>query len=229
MPVRTRLKVCCIKSSAEAHLAAAAGADIIGLVGPMPSGPGTISYAAAREIARLSPGSVTPWLLTSETQADALIEVADATGIGTLQIVRHIDPQILAAVAAARPQLRLIQVIHVEDASVLGLIDAYTPHVHGFLLDSGKPSAAVETLGGTGDTHDWAISAEFVARSEKPVMLAGGLNAANVHQAVSRVRPHGVDLCSGLRQEDALDENLLHGFLDALKRADLARNDEDSA
>lgn len=223
MPGRTRLKICCIKSVAEAHLAAAAGADILGLVGPMPSGPGTITYAQARVIASDLPGAVEPWLLTSETTARALDAAAEETGVKQLQIVRHVDPAQLQTLRAKRPDLKLIQVIHVEGEGALEKIKAYEPHVDAFLLDSGKPGGAVETLGGTGDVHDWSISARFVAATDRPVMLAGGLNAANVQDAVSRVQPHGVDLCSSLRQEDALDPKLLQDFVQALRLADQER------
>jgi len=204
-------------------MALAAGADILGLVGPMPSGPGTISYTDARLIASELPASVEPWLLTSETTAEALISAAKESSVCNLQIVRHIDPRELRRLRAARPELKLVQVIHVEDEGALELIAVYEPHIDAFLLDSGKPGAANETLGGTGHVHDWSISARFVAATRKPVMLAGGLNADNVQDAVSRVRPHGVDLCSSLRQEDALNVELLQEFVQALNLADQER------
>lgn len=204
-------------------MAAAAGADILGLVGPMPSGPGTISYDDARAIASSLPADVEPWLLTSETTAEALAAASDQSGVSQLQIVRHVDPAQLQMLRADRPGLKLVQVIHVEGEGALARIEAYEPHVDAFLLDSGKPGGAVETLGGTGDVHDWSISARFIAATDKPVMLAGGLNAANVQDAVSRVQPHGVDLCSSLRQEDALDCKLLQDFVRALRLADQER------
>lgn len=220
MPRKTRLKVCCIKSAAEAQLAAKAGADFIGLVGPMPSGPGTIRYEDARHIAAAVPQSAEPWLLTSETAAKDLADVADFTGVPTLQIVRHVEPSVLENLAKLRPGIKRIQVLHVEDESALELMQAYSPYADGFLLDSGRPTAAVETLGGTGNTHDWSISARLVASTPKPVMLAGGLNAGNILEAVNQVRPFGVDLCSSLRREDALIPELLHAFSDALTHAD---------
>ncbi|MBO6795783.1 phosphoribosylanthranilate isomerase [Maricaulis sp.] len=223
MAVRTRLKVCCIKSVGEARMAVAAGADILGLVGPMPSGPGTITYAQARSIAAELPDTVEPWLLTSETTATTLAAAAEESGVSNLQIVRHLDPDELERLRSSRPELKLVQVIHVEDEGALGLISRYERHIDAFLLDSGKPSAAIETLGGTGDVHDWSISARFVAATNKPVMLAGGLKAGNVLDAVRRVRPYGVDLCSSLRQEDALDAELLQEFVQALRLADQER------
>lgn len=73
------------------------------------------------------------------------------------------------------------------------------PYVHAFLLDSGRPNLPTPEFGGTGRVHDWQISAEFVRRSPHPVFLAGGLTPANVREAIRRVKPFGVDLCSGVR------------------------------
>ena len=67
------------------------------------------------------------------------------------------------------------------------------------LLDSGRPSALVPELGGTGRTHDSAVSAQIVSRLDVPVFLAGGLGPENVAEAIRTVRPVGVDLCSGIR------------------------------
>jgi phosphoribosylanthranilate isomerase len=94
--------------------------------------------------------------------------------------------------------------------------------VHAFLLDSGRPSLPTPEYGGTGRTHDWAVSAEFVRRSPHPVFLAGGLSAANVSEAIRRVRPFGVDLCSGVRTDGHLDPGKLRAFVGAVLGADSA-------
>ena len=100
------------------------------------------------------------------------------------------------------------------------MIPAYAPHVHAFLLDSGRPNAAVAELGGTGRAHDWGVSAAFVRASEKPVFLAGGLSAGNVAEAIGRVRPYGLDLCSGVRTDGRLDGAKLAAFVLAVERTD---------
>ena len=68
-----------------------------------------------------------------------------------------------------------------------------------FSWTRGRPSAAVPELGGTGRVHDWGVSARIVAHLDVPVFLAGGLGPQNVDAATRQVRPHGVDVCSGLR------------------------------
>lgn len=218
--MRTRVKVCCIGSVAQARLAVSAGADALGLVARMPSGPGTIDDAAIRTIALAVPPPVTPILLTAETEAGAIADHVHRTGVAAVQIVTHIDPGQSERLAALMPGVRRLQVIHVEDAGALDLVAPYAPHVHAFLLDSGRPSAAVPELGGTGRVHDWSVSAAFVRKSPRPVFLAGGLHPGNVGQAIGAVRPFGVDLCSGLRTGTALDPDRLRAFMIAVRAAD---------
>jgi phosphoribosylanthranilate isomerase len=113
----------------------------------------------------------------------------------------------------------LVQVVHVTGASALDEALAVAPWVDALLLDSGNPALAVKQLGGTGRTHDWAVSREIVERAGVPVWLAGGLNAGNVAAAVAAVRPHGVDLCNGVRSGGLLDAGKLRAFFDAVASA----------
>lgn len=216
----TRIKVCCIASVHEAHEAIRAGADAVGLVGKMPSGPGPISDKTIAAITAIVPPPVASFLLTSETNATAISAHIRATNPTTVQVVSHIDPMEAERLAALEPHVRRVQVIHVEGPEAIEMIPAYAPYIHAFLLDSGRPGAAVAELGGTGRRHDWAISADFVKASSRPVFLAGGLTAANVRDAIRQVRPFGVDLCSGVRTDGNLDPSRLRDFIISVKRAD---------
>lgn len=216
----TRIKTCCMASIDEMRIVVAAGADAIGLVGAMPSGPGPIADDLIADIAAAVPPPVAAFLLTSETTAGAIADHVLRTGAPVVQIVSHIDPAESAKLAQLLPHTRRVQVIHVEEDAALGMIGRYAPHIHAFLLDSGKPTAAVPTLGGTGDVHDWAISAAFVTASPLPVFLAGGLTPHNVGAAIAKVRPFGVDLCSGIRTAGALDPTKLVAFITAVRAAD---------
>ena len=218
--MRTRIKICCIASVAEAELAIAHGVDALGLVGAMPSGPGVIDDEVIAAVAAMVPPPVASFLLTSECNAKAIAAHALRTGVSTVQIVSHIAPAESAGLPLLLPNIRRVQVIHVEGPEALDLIPLYAPHVHAFLLDSGRPSEAI--LGGTGQCHDWTVSAEFVRRSPRPVFLAGGLTPANVGEAIRTVRPYGLDLCSSLRTNGQLDAYLLDGFVRAVRDADSA-------
>lgn len=216
---RTRVKICCISSVREAGMAMAAGADALGFVAAMPSGPGVVTDATIRAVTADVPPPVATFLLTSRATGIDIAEHVRHCGTNTVQIVDHIDPAELAVLAVSLPMVRRVQVIHVEGPEALGLIPRYEPYVHAFLLDSGKPGGTMRELGGTGRTHDWVVSAEFVRRTAKPVFLAGGLNAGNVGEAIATVRPFGVDLCSGVRTGGHLDQAKLDAFMAAVRAA----------
>lgn len=214
---RVRMKICCIRDAREARLAIDAGADALGLVGPMPNGPGQIDAEQVRRITAMIPAAVSSWLLTTATDADAIIAAADRSAAQVIQLVKSVTPATCDAVRARRPALRLVSVIHVQDARAIAEAERIAPHVHGVLLDSGKPDAAEPTYGGTGDTHDWRISRQVVAAVQTPVWLAGGLTAENVADAVRAVGPFGVDVCSRLRVDGRLDAKRVIAFAAALR------------
>lgn len=210
------VKICCIQSITEAQLAIDAGASHLGLVGAMPSGPGPISDEQVAEITSWVPPGVTSVLLSSETATDDLITHVTRCRPQVLQIVDTPEPDAYAALRAAHPALKLMQVIHVEGPDAIDQALAIEDVVDIILLDSGRPSAVIKELGGTGRAHDWSVSAQVVEAVSKPFFLAGGLTAGNVAEAVSQVRPYGVDLCSSVRTDDRLDVVKLAAFFDAV-------------
>lgn len=199
-------------------MAVLAGADAIGLVGPMPSGPGVISDAQIREIAASVPPPIATFLLTSETNPESVLAHVLKTGVNTVQLVDDAMPtEVYDALRSTVPAVRIVQVIHVVGSASIDVSLKVAQHVDALLLDSGNPSAAVRELGGTGRVHDWSVSRAIVEQAPCPVFLAGGLNASNVADAVRDVQPFGVDLCSGVRTNDTLDEIKLMAFVRALR------------
>jgi len=214
--MRTRIKICCISSVDEARRAIALGADAIGLVGAMPSGPGVVDDQTIADIARQAPPPVATFLLTSRQTAADIAEHVRLAGTNTVQIVRHIDPAEYAGLRNSLPGVKLVQVVHVEEAASVDLAIDYARWADALLLDSGRPTAATEELGGTGRTHDWVLSREIVEVVDRPVFLAGGLTPRNVGAAIGAVRPFGVDLCSGVRTNGQLDDDKLARFVAAV-------------
>lgn len=219
MTPRTRFKICCMASRAEADLAIAAGATAIGLVAAMPSGPGPIPDALIREIAEHTAGRVRRFLLTPKILAAEIATQVRAAGVDTVQLVDAVAQEELARLRDALPDTQLVQVIHVRDASDIDAAVAVAGFVDEILLDSGNPSARIKELGGTGRTHDWALSRRIVEVSPVPVWLAGGLRPENAAEAVRSVRPYGLDICSGLRPAGALDPDRLRAFAEGLAAA----------
>ena len=218
-PACPAVKICCISSADEARLAMAAGAHALGLVSAMPSGPGVIDEALIARIAAEVPAPVQTFLLTSRQTAAGIVAQYRRCRPTTLQLVDHLPFDELARLRDALPAVRLVQVIHVTGEASLDDAVAVAPRVDAILLDSGNPALAVKQLGGTGRTHNWAISRrirEAVAALGRPLYLAGGLNAGNVAEAVAAVQPWGLDVCSSVRQAGRLDAVRLNAFFAAL-------------
>jgi len=211
-----RVKICCISSLEEAETALRFGASALGLVGHMPSGPGVISDELIAEIARSVPPPVSTFLLTSETKAEAIIRHQKKVGTNTVQIVDTLQSGTYSEIRRALSGVQLVQVIHVAGEESVDEAQRIAPEVDAILLDSGNPRLAVKELGGTGRTHNWALSRQIVESVPVPVFLAGGLHAGNVRAAIDIVQPFGLDLCSGVRTEGKLDRRKLEQFFNAV-------------
>nr|HNH22198.1 phosphoribosylanthranilate isomerase [Ferruginibacter sp.] len=135
----------------------------------------------------------------------------------TVQIVDELTEGSYADIRAALPHIKIVQVIHVTGSESIEEALRVQDHVDSLLLDSGNPKAAIKTLGGTGNTHNWDISGELVRQVNIPVFLAGGLNPVNVQEAIQAVKPYGVDICSGVRSNGKLDVQKLDAFVRAVK------------
>lgn len=212
-PGRTGLKVCCIASAAEAALAVARGADAIGLVSSMPSGPGVIPEGLIAEIAATVPPRVATVLLTSGRDVAAIVDQQRRCGVSAIQLCDRLPPDDIAELSRALPGISVIQVVHVVGECAVEEARAAATAAHALLLDSGNPTARVRELGGTGRVHDWRISRRIRKTVGVPVFLAGGLTPDNVSEAVAAVQPFGVDVCSGVRSDGRLDEGKLARFV----------------
>src|SRR5688572_12898610 len=214
--METRIKICCIASVEEAAMAISHGADAVGLVAKMPSGPGPIADELIADIVKTIPAGIASFLLTSEQSAGKIIDHVLRTGANTVQIVDELSEGTYMHIREVLPELKIVQVVHVmgEESIEQALeVQAYVDYI---LLDSGNPKAAVKTLGGTGNTHNWSISRELVKAVSVPVFLAGGLNAGNVQEAIQTVQPFGVDICNGVRTEGKLHKHKLADFINAV-------------
>lgn len=213
--MKPRIKICCIGSVEEAKLAISYGASALGLVGNMPSGPGIIADELIADIARQAPPPVGTFLLTSETSSASIITHQQKVKTNTIQIVDALAEGKYDEIRKGLPGIKLVQVIHVIDESSVEEALQLENEVDALLLDSGNPNLKIKILGGTGKTHDWALSRKIVEQSKLPVFLAGGLNAENVRQAIEQVQPYGLDLCSSVRTNGRLDEMKLEKFMQA--------------
>lgn len=215
--MKVRTKICCISSVAEAKMAIQYGAHALGLVGPMPSGPGTLTDREIANIVPFVPPGVASFLLTSETLATKVVAHQQRVHTNTIQIVDALEEEDYATIRLAIPNVKIVQVIHVVDEQSVDEAQRLAPQVDAILLDSGNPNLAVKELGGTGRVHNWSLSRKICETITEPVYLAGGLKAQNVRQAIEEVQPFGIDLCSGVRTDGQLDERKLAEFFAAIE------------
>lgn len=211
-----RIKICCIGSIEEARTAISFGASAIGLVARMPSGQGVITDELIYEIAKTIPPPVATFLLTSETTSGGIVSHHRRVNTNTIQIVDELKLGLYEDIREKLPGIKIVQVIHVLNEKSIDEALKVSDKVDALLLDSGNPNLTVKELGGTGRTHNWAISRKIVEQSKVPVFLAGGLNAENVREAIEIVQPFGVDVCSGVRTDEKLDLNKLEAFFRAV-------------
>jgi phosphoribosylanthranilate isomerase len=211
-----KIKICCISSIEEASLAIKYGATALGLVSHMPSGPGIIDEKLIAKIVAGIPATVESFLLTSLTNAAKIIAQHKIISSTAIQFVDALPIDAYKEIKDALPNIKLVQVVHVTDKNSVKEAIAIETYVDALLLDSGNPKATIKELGGTGRTHNWELSKQIVLNSTKPVYLAGGLNSNNIKEAITIVQPYGVDICSGVRTNNQLDEEKLKNYTKAI-------------
>lgn len=211
-----RVKICCIKTPEEARLAIAYGAAALGLVSAMPSGPGVIEETTIARIAAVVPPPIATFLLTSARGVGEIIAQQRRCRTNTLQLCDYVELSVYKRLRDALPGVAIVQVIHVTDEDSVSRAQRVAEYVDALLLDSGNAALAIKVLGGTGRVHNWDLSRRIRETVSRPVFLAGGLTSANVRQAIEAVEPFGLDLCSGVRTNDCLDERKLRAFFEAI-------------
>jgi phosphoribosylanthranilate isomerase len=212
-----KVKICCISRLEEAELAISLGASAIGLVSEMPSGPGILKEDLIAEIASNVPINVETFLLTAKQSVEEIIEQLKRCKTTTVQIVDDLIEGTYADIKSALPNIKIVQVLHVENENSIEKAISISQNVDAILLDSGNQKLTVKVLGGTGKPHDWSLSKEIVGKVNVPVYLAGGLNSKNIADAITTVNPYGVDLCSSVRTDGRLDKIKLTEFFNSIR------------
>ena len=179
----------------------------------MPSGPGVISEKLISEIAAFIPPSIGSFLLTSKQTAEEIIQQQKRCKVNSIQLCDTVKQNELEILRKELPGISFIQVIHVKDRNSIEDALTVSRFVDALLLDSGDKESEIKELGGTGRIHNWDISKDIREKAHSPIFLAGGLNPNNVINAITKVQPFGVDVCSELRTNGILDEKKLAEFI----------------
>lgn len=199
------VKICGIRRLDDALAASRYGADELGfLVGQKHNSPDFLDPADAALIVRALPPSASSVLVTHLDEPDDIVALAAAIGVTTIQLHGDTSPDQAAIVKGRLPHLKTYKAIHVVDAQSIDTARQYTT-VDALVLDT--LDASTDQVGGTGRTHDWAISRQIVEQLPIPVILAGGLTPDNVATAIRQVRPYGVDVNSGTKGPDGYKDH----------------------
>ncbi len=181
-----RIKICGITNLEDALLAAELGAQALGFIF-YPKSPRSIKADAARDIIKILPPLVLSVGVFVDEEAEVVRELAATVGLDWVQLHGQESPEYCRAVGR-----RVIKGFRIRDHSSLAALPSYRDAVQAFLLDAYRPGIP----GGTGETFDWEVARG--AKEFGPVILAGGLTAANVAQAINVAQPAGVDVASGV-------------------------------
>ncbi|MGI9292503.1 MAG: phosphoribosylanthranilate isomerase [Pseudomonadales bacterium] len=204
---RTRTKICGITRVADAHAAADAGADAIGLVFYRDSSR-FVSIENAQSIVAALPPLVTAVGLFVDPDAQQVEETLSVVPLGLLHF--HGSEDAGFARQFGKPYLRAIRMQ--ADIDVLATVNQH-PQACGFLLDTFQAGKA----GGTGHMFDW----DRVPRDMPNLVLAGGLDVHNVASAIQQCRPYAVDVSSAVESAPGIkDAEKIQQFIAACKKAD---------
>jgi len=208
-----KVKICGVRTAEDAVKCVEAGADAVGML--LAPSPRRITPVQAGEIVKILPPFVTPVIVMMPSSAGEAVEMARMVNPGAIQLQGDEPPEMLADIRRALPGIRLIKAVHVGGGDELEKARAYEQVADAILLDTMSPNK-----GGSGQTHDWAVSRTIAASIKKPVVLAGGLGPGNVAAAVRAVKPYAVDVASGVEGEGRVkDMALIEKFIRNAKEA----------
>jgi phosphoribosylanthranilate isomerase len=205
----TKVKICGIMNLQELDYALSAGTDAVGFVVGIDASRHCISAQEAMNLIERVPIFVKSVAVIAPKNALEAESLAKKTAAEILQIHGLSKPEELTKIRS-RIHQKLIVALSPESQDVF----AFDAVADAILLDTfidGK-------LGGTGKTHDWMASALLAERLSHPVILAGGLNAKNVGDAIRTVKPYAVDVSSGVEADGKKDPEKIEHFIRKAKQ-----------
>ena len=205
--MRTRVKICGITRTQDARLAVDAGADAIGLVFYAKS-PRFVTNTKAAEISQLIPVFVSRVALFKDAEKQMIESVLRQVEIDLIQF--HGSESADFCEQFDRPYIKALGMKTAEhNVDYLKTSAQLYQSAKALLLDAHAPGEA----GGTGETFDWTSTGNI----NKPVILAGGLTAGNVKQAIGIVHPFAVDVSSGVESSPGIkDKEKMTAFMQQL-------------
>jgi phosphoribosylanthranilate isomerase len=183
-----KVKVCGIKESEDARVAADVGADAIGLV--FAESPRRVSVEKAREIAAVLPGGVLKVGVFVDAEPEEVLRIAREVGLDYAQLHGDEPPEAVTEIRSGG--LGVVKALRVRNAASLEAMERYDADL--YLLDAHSE----KVRGGTGTRFDWGLAK--VVRGCANILVSGGLTPENVREAIELFEPYGVDASSSLEE-----------------------------
>ncbi|WP_034852598.1 phosphoribosylanthranilate isomerase [Sinorhizobium sojae] len=217
--MNTQVKICGLKTLEAAEHAVALGASHAGFIF-FPRSPRNIEPDDAGRLAERIRGRARIVAVTVDAENDELDEVVSALDPDILQLHGQESPERVLTVKAIYG-LPVMKALSIREVSDLDRIDPYLGIVDRFLFDA-KPPAGSELPGGNGVSFDWRLLEALDGSVD--YMLSGGLNAANIGEALALTGARAVDISSGVERAPGVkDLKLMDAFFDAVRRAEAER------
>ena len=206
----TWIKICATTSERDADIAIRAGANALGFI--MTESPRQVTDTAAYSIGTIVPKGIETIGVFVNERIETLLQTARFCKFSGLQLHGDEDASYVAEVRKQLPGVKIVRATNVE-----GLATAGDAKPDAWLIDSGYGSQR----GGTGKTFAWREALPMIKRLREPVIIAGGLNAENVQEALEIFRPWGVDVATGVESYPGRKHpGLLTKFIDAVRQFD---------
>ena len=190
--LQIKVKICGMTQLKDALFAVEQGVDAVGFIFYKKS-PRAVTMKTVREIIKKLPPLVDTVGVFVNESAERLNKIADYCGLDLVQLHGEESPAFCRKI-----HRRVIKAFRVKDLQSIKQLEKFP--VSGFLLDTFSD----DLHGGTGKTFDWNLA--LPVKKIGPVILAGGLTPSNIRQAVRRVRPYGVDVCSGVEKSSGIKD-----------------------
>jgi len=225
--LKTRIKICGMRTPEDIELAAHYGADAVGFITEIPESPRKLdSNVAAALVAKVPKCLDSVMVIMPENSSRALeliekvrpdiVQIHSSLSPVELEIIREkTDIPIIktlsvpAGLGASKIQSLVNRLLdEVRELEESGVVDSV-------LLDSGIAGKT----GGTGCVHDWDLSRRIAEETELPLILAGGLKPENVQEAIRTVSPYAVDTASGVETSGKKDAVKIRSFIEEVRCA----------
>ncbi|MBD2693182.1 phosphoribosylanthranilate isomerase [Anabaena catenula] len=188
-----RVKICGITQPQQSIAIATLGATALGFI-CVPTSPRYVTIEQIQAAVAQLPSKIDRIGVFANTSITEISQTVLASGLTGVQLHGDESPEFCYQLRQSLPQVEIIKAMRVRNLEHLQTAANYTKFVDTLLLDAYHP----QHLGGTGQTLDWQILQEFSPTC--PWFLAGGLTPNNILDALSQVKPNGIDLSSGVER-----------------------------